>query len=66
MKKSRDSSANVVSVFVFSIIFCYYIKNLLIISNLSKIDKVIVSNWYHQDLDDELIRECVGFNINIS
>ena len=28
-------------------------------------DRAIVSNW-HQNLDDKLIRECVGFKINIS
>ena len=42
--KSRDSSVNVVSVFVFTIIFCYQVKILLIISNFLKIDKATVSN----------------------
>ena len=52
------------SVFIFSITFCYHIKNLLIVSNFLKIDKAIVSNW-HQNLD-KLIRECVRFKVNIS
>ena len=63
-KINKVSSANIVSVFRFTIIFCYHIKSLLIISNFLKIDKVIVSNWY-QNLDDKLIRECVRFKINI-
>ena len=54
--KSGDLSVNFVSVFIFSIIFCYHIKGLLIISNFLKINKAIVSNWY-QNLDDKLIRE---------
>ena len=33
-------------------------------SDFLKIDKAIVSNWY-QNLDDKLLRECVGFKINI-
>ena len=53
-----------VVVFNVSIIFCYHIKILLIISNFPKIDKVFVSNWY-QNLDDKLIRECARFKINI-
>ena len=53
--KSRDSSVNVVSVFVSTIIFCYHIKRLLIISNFLKIGKVIVNNWY-QNLNDKPIR----------
>ena len=53
--KSRDSSANVVSVFFFTIIFCYHVKSLLIIASFFKIDKPNVSNWY-QNLDDKLIR----------
>ena len=56
--KSRDSRVIVVSVFNFSIIFRYHIKRLLIISNVLKIDKIIVSSWY-QNLDDKLIKECV-------
>ena len=52
--KSRDSSVNVVSVFVSTIIFCYHIKRLLIISNFLKIGKVIVNNWY-QNLNDKPI-----------
>ena len=64
MIKSRDSSVNVVSVFVLSIIFCYHIKSLLIVSNFLKIDKAVVSNWY-QNLHDKLSRECVRFKDNI-
>ena len=56
--KPRDSSVNVVSVLVFTIIFCDHMKRLSIISTFLKIDKVIVGNWY-QNLDDKLIRECV-------
>ena len=56
--KSRDSSVNIVSVFVFAIIFCYHIKCLSIIFNFLKIGKVILSKRY-QNLDDKLIRECV-------
>ena len=40
-----------VSVFVFTIIFCYHIKRLLIISKF-------LSKWY-QNSDDKLTRECV-------
>ena len=47
--KSWDSSVNVVSVFNFTIILCYHIKNLLIISNFPN----------YQNLDDKLIWECV-------
>ena len=57
-KITRESSVKVVSIFVFTIIFCYHMKGLLIISSFPKIYKVIVSNWYH-NLDDKLIRECV-------
>ena len=64
MIKSRDSSVNVVSVFVLSIIFCYHIKSLLIVSHFLKIDKAVVSNWY-QNLHDKLSRECVRFKDNI-
>ena len=64
MIKSRDSSVNVISVFVLSIIFCYHIKSLLIVSNFLKIDKAVVSNWY-QNLHDKLSRECVRFKDNI-
>ena len=64
MIKSRDSSVNVVSVFVLSIIFCCHIKSLLIVSNFLKIDKAVVSNWY-QNLHDKLSRECVRFKDNI-
>ena len=64
MIKSRDSSVNVVSVFVLSIIFCYHIKSLLIVSNFLKIDKAVVSNWY-QNLHDKLSRECVRVKDNI-
>ena len=64
MIKSRDASVNVVSVFVLSIIFCYHIKSLLIVSNFLKIDKAVVSNWY-QNLHDKLSRECVRFKDNI-
>ena len=64
MIKSRDSSVNVVSVFVLGIIFCYHIKSLLIVSNFLKIDKAVVSNWY-QNLHDKLSRECVRFKDNI-
>ena len=60
--KPRNSSVNVDSVFVFTIIYCYHKKILFTISNFLKIDKSIVSNWY-QNLDDRLIRE---FKINIS
>ena len=56
--KSRDSIINVVSVFIFTIIFCYHIKILLIISNFLKIGKDIVSNQY-QNLDDKLISKYV-------
>ena len=58
MKKSRDSSVNVVSVFVFANIFCHHIKILLIISNFFKTGKATGGNWY-QNLDDTLIREWV-------
>ena len=53
------------SVFIISIIFCYYMKMLLIISNFLEIGKTIVSKWY-QNLDYKLISECVRFKINIS
>ena len=56
MNKLRDSSVNVVSVFVFTIIFWYHIKRLLIIFNFLKREKSIVSNWY-QKFDHRLIRE---------
>ena len=62
--KSRDSIVDVVSVFNFSVIFCYHVKSLFIISNLLKIYKVIVSNL-HQNLDDKLVKECVRVKINI-
>ena len=56
MNKLRDSSVNVVSVFVFTIIFWYHIKRLLIIFNFLKREKSIVSNWY-QKFDHRPIRE---------
>ena len=65
MNKVKDSSVNVVSVFVFSINFCYHLKRLLLISNFLKTEKVIVSHWY-QNLDNKLIRECVSVKMKIS
>ena len=64
MNKIKRLNVNVVSIISFRIIFCCQIKSLLRISNLIKIDKVILSNWY-QNLDDKLIKECVRFKINI-
>ena len=66
MNKIKEvSSANIVSVFRFTIIFCYHIKSLLIISNFLKIVKAFLSNWY-PNLDDKLIRECVESDLRLT
>ena len=62
--KLRDLGVIVLSVFVFSVIFCYHIKRLWIIFNFLKIEKAIFSDGY-PNLDDKLIRGCVRFKINI-
>ena len=49
---------NIYHIETFIIIFRYHMKCLLIISNFFEKGKAIVNNWY-QNLDDNLIRECV-------
>ena len=79
MNKIKGFKVNVVSVSIFSIIFSYRIKRLLIISHYFE-DKrgrceVLKFRWYqnlefyeftwYQNLDDKLIRECVTFKVDI-
>ena len=65
MNKIKRFKCFVLSVFVLRTIFCYRIKNLLIISNFLQMEKDMVRNWY-QNLDNKLIRECVRFKIILS